>query len=107
MDALLDDWRDFARTPLRQTRVFSEAELENNARKLLQAVANHVRTAQSGNEQKERSRGERSGDTPAIRQLGHRPAAVRFEQGLNVDQLAAEYRALRATVLRHWLEELR
>ena len=107
MDALLDDWRDFARTQLRQTRVFSEAELENSARKLLQAVANDMRTAQSGNEQKERSRGERSGATPAIRQLGHRHAAVRFEQGLNVDQLAAEYRALRATVLRHWQEELR
>jgi len=107
MDALLDDWRDFARTQLAATRVYSGEELENSARQLLEAVAADMRTEQTPAHRMERSRGERDCATPEIREYGKLHAAVRFDQGLTVEQLAAEYRALRASVLRHWAVETR
>ena len=100
LDGLVDDWADFARTlPALEGRRIDE--LRDHAASMLQAIAADIGSHQSGPEQLAKSRG------LAPRLLAADTGAEvhgsdRFTQGLGVNELVAEFRALRATVLRRW-----
>jgi signal transduction histidine kinase len=102
LDALVEDWTEFAAQLIGQGEQLTVDQLQNTARQMLQRVAADMRLSQSGDLQKAKSRGESGGGTADVTNaaLGH--ADDRREHGFTLDHLVAEFRALRATVLRRW-----
>jgi signal transduction histidine kinase len=102
LDALVDDWTGFAAQLMDQGEQLTVDQLQNTARQMLQRVAADMRLSQNGDSQKAKSRGESGGGAADVTNaaLGH--ADDRREHGFTLDNLVAEFRALRATVLRRW-----
>ena len=106
IERILEEWESFARTLLPAAASMSKTTLRDHARQILLAVATDMDTHQSEDEQKEKSRGQGpkppagSAETAATTHGG-----LRHEGGFDLVQLVAEYRALRASVLRLWTKE--
>lgn len=104
IECLLEDWQSFARTRLPAAERLSVDALRDGAEAILRAIAADMRSSESATEQLEKSRGE----LPAMRQLSETArwhAVERLRNGFTLDQLISEYRALRASVVRHWTED--
>jgi signal transduction histidine kinase len=102
LDALVDDWAEFAGKILLEGTPLTLTELQNSARHILQRVAVDMRLDQSGSQQQAKSRGEKGGGTADVRDAAVEHADDRLDQGFTLDNVVAEFRALRATVLRRW-----
>jgi len=98
---ILTEWETFAGTLAPAADGMSTAMLRNHAEQILRAIAADIGTDQSPEQQYQKSKGL----APVVTELS--PAAshgtVRQASGFTILQLTAEYRALRATVLRLWL----
>jgi signal transduction histidine kinase len=102
LDVLVDDWAEFAGQLLREDQPLTVRELQNSARHMLQRVAADMRSNQTGVEQEEKSRGEKGGGAADVTDAALEHADDRLDQGFTLDDVVAEFRALRATVLRRW-----
>ncbi len=101
IEAILQEWDDFARSIQPAHRTMDEIELRDHAEDLLRQIAADLQTPQSEAQRdlKAKGKGARAvDDTPA-----EIHADTRLNSGFSLDQLVAEYRALRASVLRLWL----
>lgn len=104
IEPILADWEVFARRIWPGAAVAGPAELRDDAEKILRATALDMRSDQTPTEQAEKSKGgdgatgERSGMTHASETHG----AGRVISGFELWAVIAEYRALRASVLRLW-----
>jgi signal transduction histidine kinase len=104
LDAIVDEWETFARslcagdgeTPM------SASALRDHAHEILSAVVCDMNSFQTDTEQAEKSKGR--GLERGLGGAGHIHAVLRLESGFRLNQLVAEYRALRASVLRLWKE---
>jgi len=102
VDEILSEWVTFAKT-LASGKELELDVLRNHARKMLLTVAQEMNTSQTDEQQQAKSRGE------APRQAGGEETAAethgdqRFLHGFTLEELIAEYRALRATVIRLWI----
>ena len=105
VDDIVDEWEQFARTSIPPAEDLSPEELRDHARLLLLAVAADLKTAQDRADQHDKSRGELPGNSPQITATAHEHAQHRFEQRFTLDQMLSEIRALRASVLRRWVEK--
>lgn len=105
IEPILEQWEEFAATLLPAARHMDSLALRDHARQILQAVAKDLSTPQTRDEQREKSLGRapRAADAPETAAQVH--AVLRARRGFNINQLAAEYRALRASVLRLWIDE--
>lgn len=106
MGRLLAEWDEFANTRLPAASGMDSDELRDGAEEILSAVAADMRAAQSKQAQREKSRGERPGSAPAVTETAQQHAVERLRGGFTLDQLVAEYRALRASVVSQWTAEL-
>ncbi|MGF6768737.1 signal transduction histidine kinase [Paraburkholderia sp. GAS199] len=102
LDGLIDDWADYARTVSPADSHLSEAQLRDSASSLLKGIAADMREAQTGAQQLKKSHGGRSGPDSAFNRIGRVHADDRLSHGFGINALVAEYRALRASVLRRW-----
>lgn len=104
MEAILADWESFASTLLPAATDMTSLALRDHAPQILQAVAKDLSTSQSRDEQwaKSRGRAPRVGGAPETAAQSH--AVVRARGGFDINQLVAEYRALRTSVLRLWMD---
>ena len=96
---ILADWDAFARSqeiPVPMT----ELALRDHARPILEAIALDMLTPESPRQQFDKSRGLEPIDA---RSAASTHGTLRHVSGFSLVQLAAEFRALRATVLRLWL----
>lgn len=104
LEPILQEWEAFARTLLPAAGSMDPAALRDHARQILLTVAADMQTAQSPEEQREKSLG--AGDQDASQ---HSAATIhgelRYEVGFDLVQVVAEYRALRASVLRLWTRQ--
>jgi signal transduction histidine kinase len=102
LDALVDDWAEFASQLLRESLPLTVPELQDSARHMLQRVAADMRLDQSDVQQTAKSRGEEGSGTTDVTGAAVEHADDRLDQGFTLDDVVAEFRALRATVLRRW-----
>ena len=104
MEAILAEWEAFAATRLPAGARMTPLALRDHARQILEAVAADLTTPQTRDEQTAKSMGraQRLIDAPQTAAETH--AILRARSGFDINQLAAEYRALRASVLRLWLD---
>ncbi|WP_457332105.1 ATP-binding protein [Rhizobacter sp. P5_C2] len=102
IDAILRDWVAFAASQMPAAASIDEAGLLDHGRLILQEIAEDMRRPQDDDERQAKSEGQ--SDTPDLaRSVPSRShARQRERQGFEVEQMVAEYRALRATVLRLW-----
>lgn len=101
MESILQAWEDFARTIDTPLPDLDDAGLRNHAESILRTVAADMASPQSAIQQFEKSRGMQPANPIETAAQVH--AVTRLDAGFSLDQVVAEYRALRASVLRLWL----
>ena len=106
MQAILAEWDAFARSIEPGGKAIHELDLRNDAERLLRSIADDVDSAQSAAQQTAKSRGGVAVSTQGIDPSATTHAEQRIQVGMDIDQLIAEYRALRASVLRLWRGQL-
>lgn len=104
MEAILAEWEAFAATMLPASGGMTMLALRDHAQQILEAVARDLDTPQTPEAQAEKSKGRapRAADAPETAAQTH--AVLRAQSGFDIIQLVAEYRALRASVLRLWID---
>lgn len=106
MDGVVDEWVDFARTKVLASQNLSREDLADHARLLLLAIAEDLARWQDARTSIEKSQGNGSGIAPDITRVAWDHAAQRFAQRFSFDDVVAEFRALRASVVRRWTQQL-
>lgn len=102
MDAIVAEWEVFAATLLPAAAGMTQLALRDHAREILQAVAKDIASPQTREEQAEKSKG--WAPEVAVETAAQTHAVLRARSRFDIKQLVAEYRALRASVLRSWLD---
>ncbi|MES2830582.1 MAG: HAMP domain-containing sensor histidine kinase [Pseudomonadota bacterium] len=105
MEEIIGEWQGFARTLNPAADAMSDLALRDHARGILQAIAIDIKTQQNANQQAEKSKG-LAADEGDPRSAASVHGALRQASAFSLLQLSAEYRALRATVLRLWLPSI-
>lgn len=105
VDDIVGEWEHFARTTIPPAFDLSPEELRDHARLLLLAVATDLQTVQGDADKHDKSRGELPNNSPEITKTAHLHAQHRFVQRFTLDQMLSEVRALRASVLRRWVDK--
>jgi signal transduction histidine kinase len=102
IEAILSEWEDFSLTLVPEAST-SHLALRNYARGMLQAIALDIETVQNPAEQYQKSRGNAPRLVGAVQTAASSHGGQRQAHDFSLLQLCAEFRALRATVLRLWL----
>lgn len=105
LEAILLEWDKFARSQLSDEDKTNTYLVRDHAREMLLELTADMRTEQSAQQQLEKSQGIVSpfhADDSAATVHG----VMRHDDGFTVSQVAAEFRALRAVVLRFWLPKV-
>jgi signal transduction histidine kinase len=102
MEAILSEWDKFAAEQLPAARGMNAAALRDHAEELLRAVAKDIRAPQTSEQQSQKSKGQAVRMEGAPQTAAEIHAFLRAQSGFDINQMAAEYRALRASVLRLW-----
>ena len=105
LETILQEWETFASTLLPAAASMSTAALRDHARQILLAIAADMQTHQDKRQQKEKSLGHGGDEPGASDSAATIHGGLRQEVGFDLVQLVAEYRALRASVLRLWVRE--
>lgn len=103
--SILAEWETFAATLLPAARTMDSLALRDHALPILQAVAKDLSTPQTADAQREKSLGRAPKLIGAPETAAQTHALLRARGGFNINQMVAEYRALRASVLRLWIDE--
>jgi signal transduction histidine kinase len=103
-DKILSEFQAFATQQLPAAAGMDPGELRDHGRQVLAAIALDMRQPQTKLQQREKS----LGHAPRTDGRDSSPAEIHGElraaAGFNVNQTTAEYRALRASVIRLWME---
>ncbi|MFW9086978.1 sensor histidine kinase [Pseudomonas sp. P2758] len=101
IEPILQHWEDFAKTLTPAAEGMDALALRDHAVQMLRTIAADLQTSQSPEESTLKSHGNAprsNDDTPA-----ETHADLRHASGFTLEQMIAEYRALRASVLALWL----
>jgi len=107
METILTQWEVFAGTLLPAAANMKSLGLRDHAQQILEAVAKDLSTSQTREAQIEKSTGQAPKLVGAPETAAQTHALLRARGGFDINQLAAEYRALRASVLRLWMDDCR
>ncbi|KWK16447.1 histidine kinase [Burkholderia stagnalis] len=105
MEPILVQWEAFAATLLPAAANMQSLALRDHAQQILLAVVKDLRTSQTREAHREKSLGHGSSQIDATETAAQKHALLRARAGFDINQLAAEYRALRASVLRLWMDD--
>jgi signal transduction histidine kinase len=100
--AILVDWVAFARQQLPAARDMDEVALLDHGRQILDKIVLDMQRPQAERERQDKSEGRSAIASTSAGVPSRSHARQREQQGFEIEQLVAEYRALRATVLRLW-----
>jgi signal transduction histidine kinase len=101
-EPILADWEAFARTCVPSGSPMDIAALRDHAEQMLTVIAADLAEPQSQHAQAEKSKGRGPDDDSAGTTAAEEHGAGRAQSGFTVEQMVAEYRALRASVIRLW-----
>lgn len=101
-ERILDRWEAFA-TRVPAARHMSSRSLRDHGPQILQAIVADLASPQSPDQQLDKSMGLAPVIANAPNTAAQTHAVLRAESGFNIEQLASEYRALRASVLSGWM----
>lgn len=104
METILVEWEAFAATLLPAAAGMTSLALRDDAKPILEAIAKDISMPQTKEAQAEKSKGQAPKVSGAPETAAQVHAVLRARSGFDINQLAAEYRALRASVLRLWID---
>jgi len=104
MESILQEWEAFATTLLPASATMTRLALRDHAPQILQTIAADLSSSQTPEEQSEKSMGRAPTVPGAPETAAQTHAILRAQSGFDIKQLVAEYRALRTSVLRLWLD---
>lgn len=107
MEVILAEWDAFASAQMPAAKSMTKLLLRNHAREMLQAVARDISAPQTRAAQSAKSQGRAPLPMGAPETAAQTHGLLRAESGFELKQMASEYRALRASVLRLWLDACR
>jgi signal transduction histidine kinase len=97
MDEIVAEWETFARTLLPAAATMTSLALRDQAKPILQAIAQDIHRDEAGAQPLDHS---------AVGTAATAHGALRHLSGFNLLQLGSEYRALRASVIKLWRSHL-
>lgn len=100
-EPILREWEAFARTCSPASGAMDLTALRDHANEMLTVIATDLATAQTQDQATEKSKGEKV-DLNASPTAAEHHGAGRAESGFTIEQMVAEFRALRASVIRLW-----
>ena len=95
---IVEEWKVFAESLTPAAHGMTATALRDHADEILTAIVSDMKSQQTAAEQAEKSKGR--GKAQRLGKIGKIHAELRIENGFKLGQLVAEYRALRASVLR-------
>jgi signal transduction histidine kinase len=101
-EPILSEWVAFAETCGPAAAMMDTTALRDHALQMLQAIVADLRTTQTAAEQVAKSKGDADGGGAGAATAAEVHGAGRAESGFSVGEMVAEYRALRASVIRLW-----
>ncbi|HSK20364.1 MAG TPA: sensor histidine kinase [Longimicrobiales bacterium] len=104
-EPILAEWIAFARTCEPASTSMDLEALRDHADEMLTVIAADLKTPQGQEEQSEKSMGQGEPEDPAVTTAAEAHGADRADSGFTVEQMASEYRALRASVIRLWTKQ--
>jgi signal transduction histidine kinase len=105
MEGILQEWEEFA-VSLPAARSMDRRQLRDHAEKMLYAIVHEMAGDQSVAQEMSKSKGHRdSEDGGAADSAAQSHGSGRLEDGFSMSQMVAEYRALRASVIRRWRKQ--
>jgi signal transduction histidine kinase len=104
IEVILQEWEDFAQT-LHTLAGANRQKLRDHAQQMLMVICADLDTYQGEQESIEKSKGQAPAETADTAAESH--AADRLESGFSIEELMAEYRAMRASVLRLWQKRVK
>ena len=104
IEEILVEWEAFASSLLSAGQVMTPLALRDHASQILLAIVEDIESNQTDLEQAYKSKGFAQ-IAEATRTAAMTHGALRYLAGFDLRQLAAEFRALRASVLRLWLKQ--
>ena len=104
MEAILVQWEVFATSLHPAARNMTPLALRDHAQQILEAVVADLSTTQTRQAQADKSKGRQLKQVGAPETAAETHAILRARSGFDINQLVAEYRALRASVLRVWMD---
>jgi signal transduction histidine kinase len=102
LELILADWVEFARHQQPAAAGMDERALLDHGKLILQEIAADIQRPQDDDERQAKSEGHSAGASSSANVPSRSHARERARQGFEVEQMVAEYRALRATVVRLW-----
>jgi len=100
METILEDWEAFAKSLGAITSRMTSQALRDHAQKMLLGIVADMRVEQSADEQEAKGKG---AGPERLQTAASKHGIGRHNDGFSLQQLTAEFRALRASVLRLWL----
>jgi signal transduction histidine kinase len=101
LEPILQEWEIFARS-LMPLAELDAAALRDHAAEMLHALVINMREPQTERQRADKSKGLLPDDTSQLGGAARLHALARFHDQFTQDQLVAEFRAIRASVLRQW-----
>jgi diguanylate cyclase (GGDEF)-like protein/PAS domain S-box-containing protein len=99
IELILAEWEQFAASLVPAAQKMDKAMLRGHGKKMLEAIATDLARSQTAHEKAEKSKGhEGSAKGTAAKTHG----ADRLAAGFSLNAAVAEYRALRASIIRRW-----
>ena len=106
LEEIIREWETFAGKVSPAAAALDGAGLRDHVREMLHVIANDIETSQTDGEQKLKSEG-LAPALPGAETAAESHGSLRYSAGFDLTALVAEFRALRATVLRIWLKKER
>lgn len=106
IEQILSEWVDFARSIDPATSAMSTSDLRDHGKQILEAIALDIETDQSAAEQEQKSVGDATDAKDDVSAAASHGKA-RYDNGFSLVQVIAEYRAMRASVLRLWMPQMK
>jgi len=104
MDLILQDWEEFAQS-LFPAVALSKSTLQDHAKEILLAVAADIARPQSAQGHEDKPKALTPHNSSALNAAAEKHAQARASEQFDWAQLIAEFRAVRASVLRRWVRE--
>ena len=101
-EAIIQEFEQFARSILPKTGGLDQTALRDHARLMLENIVVDIDSLESKSRQAEKSKGQNL--KSAITTIAHEHGKDRVHLGFDITSMVAEYRFLRATIIRLWSE---
>ncbi len=103
MERIMAEWESYAKS-LPPGQSMTSIGLRNDAERMLRFIAADIATAQTSGEQSAKSMGLGPALPNGESSAAHHHGLHRLDEGFSLGEMVSEYRALRASVTRLWLE---